>query len=127
MQQMVAEFKFAESSLAASVYRIRVATVPVSLHHWLSLIVLFFLADFAFYIASIAVRTASGCCGRRTACITAARGLHRVGLGLPQLQRQYGMARRRSVSDLGGRGGSRPLALADPSWASLASGWGQAA
>ena len=36
--------------IAASVYRIRVATVPVSLHHWLSLIVLFLLTDLAFYI-----------------------------------------------------------------------------
>jgi sterol desaturase/sphingolipid hydroxylase (fatty acid hydroxylase superfamily) len=36
--------------IAASVYRIRVATVPVSLHHWLSLIGLFFLTDLAFYI-----------------------------------------------------------------------------
>ncbi len=36
--------------IAASVYRIRIATVPVSLHHWLSLIVLFFLTDLAFYI-----------------------------------------------------------------------------
>src|SRR5271166_4074605 len=41
--------------------------------------------------------------------------LHSVGLGLPQLQKQYGMARRRSVSDLPGRGwgGSDPPASDD--------------
>jgi hypothetical protein len=41
--------------------------------------------------------------------------LHSVGLGLPQFQKQYGMARRRSVSDLPGRGwgGSGPPASDD--------------
>jgi hypothetical protein len=40
---------------------------------------------------------------------------HSVGLWFPQLQRQYGMARRRSVSDLPGRGwgGSGPPAYDD--------------
>ena len=36
--------------IAAFVYRIRVATIPVSLHHWHSLIALFLLTDLAFYI-----------------------------------------------------------------------------
>jgi sterol desaturase/sphingolipid hydroxylase (fatty acid hydroxylase superfamily) len=58
--------------IAASVYRIRVATVPVSLDHWLSLIVLFLLTDLAFYIehrCSHRIRLL----WRRTACITAVR------------------------------------------------------
>jgi sterol desaturase/sphingolipid hydroxylase (fatty acid hydroxylase superfamily) len=36
--------------IAAFVYRIRIATIPVSPHHWLNLVLLFVLVDLAFYI-----------------------------------------------------------------------------
>ncbi len=35
---------------AASIYQIRLTTIPVSFHHWFSLIVLFVLVDLGFYV-----------------------------------------------------------------------------
>ncbi|MBS0641178.1 MAG: hypothetical protein JSS43_14985, partial [Proteobacteria bacterium] len=36
--------------IAASVYAVRLTTIPVSFDHWISLIVLFVLVDLAFYV-----------------------------------------------------------------------------
>jgi sterol desaturase/sphingolipid hydroxylase (fatty acid hydroxylase superfamily) len=36
--------------IAAAVYQVRLTTIPISFGHWLSLIVLFLLADLAFYV-----------------------------------------------------------------------------